>query len=422
MNELDGATARAMSIDGAMPRYIAAPRSGNEVAEILREASDRRLTIGPRGGGTKIEIGNPPRSLDVVLSLRNVNGIIDYTPADMTITVRSGAPLSEIQTELARHNQMLALDPPYGDEATIGGILAVNDSGPRRYGYGTARDVVIGTTVACLDGRLAKAGGKVVKNVTGYDLNKLYVGSLGTLAVLVEASFKLHPRPLSPRTIWADFADPRCALNVTKRLARSPLNPVAMALTDRPDPAVTALPALWYRLLVEFTGSTAALARKVRETLQYCGEAGARDAGECDSEQDVWAPIREHPRTFGTPGGMCLKAAVPAPALADLLEAARALSGDRGILGRELAFAGDGIALLYFDKAESGDHAALTQDLRSRAVALGGSLVVRHAPTAVKKLVDVWGAIPSGLGVMKSLKAAYDPLGLLNPGRFVGGI
>src|SRR2546423_6530015 len=192
LQPLDASAAQALAVDGVVPRFVAAPGSIEELGAVLRTAADQGWAVSPRGGGTKMGLGNPPRALDLVLDTCGLRGLVDYTPADMTVTVRAGTGLADLQAELAVHGQMLALDPPFAEEATIGGILATNDSGPHRLGYGTARDLVIGTRVVGMDGRATKAGGKVVKNVTGYDLNKLYIGSLGTLAGLAQG-------PLRPR-------------------------------------------------------------------------------------------------------------------------------------------------------------------------------------------------------------------------------
>lgn len=429
LSELDGAEARALAVDGVAPRYVTAPRSVDELASVLREATERRWAVAPRGGGSKTGRGNPPRALDVVIEMGGLAGLVEYTPADMTVTVRAGTRLADLQRELAANGQALALDPPFAARATIGGILATNDSGPRRLGYGTARDVVIGTRVAAMDGRVTRAGGNVVKNVTGYDLNKLYIGSLGTLTVLAEVSFKLHPLPGAARTVTAVFRDTADAMKAVSRLLRSPLGPLALALTDAdpgaltPDSgALTPETGSPWRLYVEFTGTASALARKTGDALEFCREAGAQDVVLLDEGEEPWEVWREHPTTYGLPRGLRLKLVVPVTAVAGLIDAARAGAREAGIAGRVLSFASNGIIYAYYGGGTTQAQDGLVRELRRHAGAVGGALVVEESSLALKGIIDVWGDAPSGFGVMKRLKETYDPLGLLNPGRYMGGL
>lgn len=422
LSDLDGAAAWAFAVDGLTPRFVAAPRSAGELAEVLREAAQQGWAVCPRGGGTKMSRGNPPRALDLLLDLRDLSGIVEYTPADMTVTVHAGTPLAVLQADLAAQGQMLALDPPFATRATIGGILAANDSGPRRLGYGTARDVVIGTRVATMDGRVTRAGGKVVKNVTGYDLNKLYIGSLGTLAALAEVSFRLHPLPVRTRTIGAIFGDVESAMSAVAGLTRSPLGPIALALAG--DAAAGDDAGTPAQLYVEFTGGPSALQRKCADALRLCHERGALAAlalPEGDAAA-AWQAAREHPATYGQPEGLRLKAAVSVSAVAGLIGAATKQTRALGLECRWLAFAGNGILYIYLNGGSRESYAACVGAWRGRAVAAGGSLVVEEAPTALKSAIDVWGQPPSGFGLMRRLKQTYDPLGLLNPGRYVGGL
>jgi glycolate oxidase FAD binding subunit len=420
---LDATAAQALAVDGVVPRFVAAPGSIEELGAVLRTAAEQGWAVSPRGAGTKMGLGNPPRALDLMLDLRGLRGLVDYTPADMTVTVRAGTRLADLQAELAVHGQMLALDPPFAEEATIGGILATNDSGPHRLGYGTARDLVIGTRVVGMDGRVTKAGGKVVKNVTGYDLNKLYIGSLGTLAVLAEVSFRLHPLPALARTVWAAFPSAGTAMDAVLRLTRSPLGPVAIMLNDLRGSDMSAGEGRPLRLHVEFTGTPAALARKTDDAQRYCREAGAAETAVLDEGgAAAWTGMREHPRALGTPEGLRLKVAVPVTAVASMLDVVQERARAADLRCWAIAFAGNGIVYVYLDGGTPAPYLSIVHELRGRAVASGGSLVIQECPPALKSLVDVWGEPPSGFGVMKSLKATYDPGHHLNPGRYVGGL
>src|SRR5262249_19957438 len=186
----------------------------------------------PRGGGTRMTLGFPPRAADLVVQTEKLHEVVEYEPADLTVTVQAGMRLSELQERLRAEGQMLALDPAAADRATIGGLIAANASGPLRFMYGTARDLVIGTRVVNADGIVSKAGGRVVKNVAGYDLNKLYVGSLGTVGVIAELSFKLHPLPQAQGALLATFSSADDAASAVSALVRSPLGLAAIELLD----------------------------------------------------------------------------------------------------------------------------------------------------------------------------------------------
>ena len=207
------------AVDGVIPTVVVSPGTVEEVSAVLAACSKADAAVVPWGGGAHMGLGGVPKKVDVVLALGRMNQVIDHEPGDMTSTVQAGMTLSHFQSHLGRHGQFLSLDPPGGSRATIGGILAANASGPRRLRYGTARDLLIGLRVVHADGTVTKGGAKVVKNVTGYDMNKLYVGSLGTLGVIVEATFRLYPIPPVERTWVASFP---AAAKAGEAVARDP--------------------------------------------------------------------------------------------------------------------------------------------------------------------------------------------------------
>src|SRR5579859_8065842 len=189
------AATKADEVAGVAPRAVAEPETEEEVAAVLRFASSEGLVVIPRGGGTQLDYGAPPSRADIILSMARISGVIEHAPHDLTLTVRAGTPLVDLQRALGEARQWLALDSPLAPGATIGGIIATNATGPRRLRYGGVRDQIIGVRVALADGTIARGGGKVVKNVAGYDLPKLYTGALGTLGVILSASFRLYPIP-----------------------------------------------------------------------------------------------------------------------------------------------------------------------------------------------------------------------------------
>ena len=219
-------------VDGVRPSHVCSPSSVDELSAAVRAASQVGAAVIPWGGGTRMTLGFPPRAADLVVQTATLSEIVEYEPADLTVTVQAGMRLANLQARLRAEGQMLALDPAAPDRATIGGLIAANASGPLRLLYGTARDLVIGTRVVNADGVISKAGGRVVKNVAGYDLNKLYVGSLGTVGVIVELSFKLHPLPQAQGMLLATFASAADAAEPIGKLMRSPLGPAAIELLD----------------------------------------------------------------------------------------------------------------------------------------------------------------------------------------------
>src|SRR5512138_323453 len=240
---LAGEPAAVYAVDGEVPEAVVFPGTAEDVSAVLALCREARAAVVPWGGGSSIGLGAPPRRLDVVLGLARLTGVLEHEPADMTSTVRAGTLLADYQRALGKNDQWLALDPAWPDRATIGGLLATNASGPRRCRYGTLRDQLIGLRVAHPDGSVTKAGARVVKNVTGYDLNKLYVGSLGTLGVIVEATFRLYPLPAAEETWLGLFPALARAAEAAMRLLDSPVVPAAVELLD-PGAAAVAGPSV----------------------------------------------------------------------------------------------------------------------------------------------------------------------------------
>jgi glycolate oxidase FAD binding subunit len=222
------------------------PGTGAEVAAALKQASDAKQSLVIRGAGTKEGYGRTPSRIDVILDMQRLNHILAHEHGDMTATIEAGASLRHVNVALALHGQMLPLDPPFADRATIGGLLATNDSGPLRHRYGTPRDLVIGVQLATTDGTLAKAGGQVVKNVAGYDLSKLITGSFGSLAAIVSATFKLTPRPAASKTMRCGVRDGEALSAAVRTVMASQLEPVAFEVRAESAPDV----AQAFRLVV----------------------------------------------------------------------------------------------------------------------------------------------------------------------------
>jgi len=407
-------TATILAIDGIAPASRAAPSSREELAGALQEADAKGLAVAPVGGGTQLHLGMPPARLDLVIDTTRLSRVVEYEPADLTVTAEAGLAFVELQKQLAEQGQFLALDPPAAPGATLGGLIATNASGPLRFAYGTARDLVIGTRVANPDGTVTHAGGRVVKNVAGYDLNKLYIGSLGTLGIIVELSFKLAPIPPATNTIIGRFSSFGAAQGILGAVVHSPLAPLAIELLGARAAAGAALPEA---ALVVFRvgGYPQAVERQVRDLSALLGEHGGQRVDATDSVWDdlsgmfVAAQSRD----------VVVKAAVP------IVESTRSVE----ILERRLAaldpqvwaHAGNGVA---FAACNAPSDPTLLRELRAEVTALGAnaSLVIERCPTALKSALDVWGDPGSSLGLMRAVKAKLDPRHTLNPGRYVGGI
>ncbi len=415
--ELESEQRSALAVDGVEPHLHARPASSAELAEVLRQASAEGLAVSPRGGGSRLGLGNRPSRLDLVVETSALDRAIEYEPADLTVTVEAGMRLSALQELLRAQGQLLALDPPARPESTVGGAVASNASGPLRFQYGTARDLVIGTRVANADGRLTKAGGRVVKNVAGYDLNKLYVGSLGTLGVIVELSFRLNPIPPFDGLVFGHMPDAAAVRALLGAVLHSPLSPLAVELLGAAAAEAVGLPA-GLVVALRAGGYEAAVERQVRDLRALVGRHGGQVV---QAPAATWDAMRQLSLRDGA--DLVVKAAAPiaqATPLVELLE-----RSFRHLKPVVWSHAGNGIAYAACSATDDPSPLAATLgDARTQVVALGGgaSLVVERAPASLKAVFDAWGDAGSGLPLMRALKQQFDPRGTLNPGRFVGGL
>ncbi len=423
------------AVDGQTPTAVCWPESYGEAASALAVANRLGLAVSPRGSGSKLGLGNPPRSCDLVVSTERLNQIVEYAPANLTVTAQAGVRLADLQAHLSSSRQFLPMDPPFASVATLGGILATNSSGPRRLGFGIARDLVIGSRVATTSGMVTRAGGRVVKNVAGYDLNKLYIGSLGTLALFVEIGFKVAPRPAAQTTVIGQFERLDQIAAITRSLRRSPLAPIATDLVNAAAVVELGIPGLpdagqGYLLAVLGAAPGAAVDRQTSSFAQMFQDAGATQIADVVSDfcDEFWAHVAEWPYRDADPHRLRLKLAVPP---GRLTEAVRSAELRRGELGNSIAIgarAGSGIVYLTVLLGESladDDLALIVRgilELRQNCRDLEGSLVVEQCPLQVKERLDVWGDVGSSLPIMRNLKYALDPGGIMNPGRFAGGI
>jgi glycolate oxidase FAD binding subunit len=403
---------------------IVEPSSVSEVSDLLASAHRERQRVSIRGAGTKQGWGEsvPRSTADIVLSTARLNRVIAHRHGDLTATVEAGATLADVNRTLAQHGQWIPVDPPWADRCTIGGVVATNDSGPRRHRFGAPRDLIIGVDIVRADGIVAKAGGIVVKNVAGYDLSRLMTGSFGSLAVIVAATFKLYPLPAASRTVLIDLSDvarrggPACPHRadtwvgpygvVASALLSSQLTPTAIELQVPPS-----------RLLVRFETTASSAQQQAEAVVSMATGAGASaTVAHGDDEEAVWADHQQRP--WNGDGAVVkitlLPTAVPAT-LGWMADAMR--DGEYDVIGR----AGVGVLLARI----GGDverQVRVVNGLRERLLPPSGSVVVVRGSDDLASHIDMWGPLGDGLGVMRAIKHQFDPNGILNPGRGPGGL
>jgi glycolate oxidase FAD binding subunit len=397
------------AVDGAQPSFVAEPGSVEETSELLRFAAEEGLAVSPRGGGTKSSLGNPPRALDLVLSTARMNEVIEHVPGDQVVRVQAGIKLQDLQERLAGSDQMLGLDPVEKDAgATVGGVVAANSSGPRRHRYGTIRDLIIGITVVLSDGTVAKAGGKVVKNVAGYDLSKLFTGSLGTLGVIAECNFRLHPRPETARTVAVVLGSAQAAGEAAQAVLHAQLVPSAVELHWSEDEKHLTVLIEGIEPGVEAQSDTASY------LLRSFGEVRTLTDEEAGSLGPLAPP--------GTENEVAVKISAPPSELTGVLDSALGACSRRGVAPRITGHAGIGVTYVALSGRDEEAHIQIVEELREIWTRRGGSVVVRSAPPAFKERVEAWGPLGSRLELTRRVKQKFDPRGIMNPGRFAGGI
>ena len=426
-NVLSGVECSPYVLEGRTPDAVVFPGSKEEIATLLVLAGEEGVPVMPSGGGTKLGIGAPPGRVGLMLGLRRLQRLVEHEPGDLTATVEAGMTLGALQAELNKRGQWLSLDPPWADRATMGGILASNASGPRRHLYGTARDLLLGLTVVMADGSVVRGGGKVVKNVAGYDLPKLYIGSFGTLGVIVEATVKLRPRPDADRLVIARFHHLKDAGGAAHAVMASDLIPAALELVD--GEALRALAAGGdggAALLIGVDGIPEQVEWQCAEVGRLLASLGVVDTRVLDgaARDEVWRALGEIGRSaFGDVAALMKWGVLPSQ-LAEALEQGAAIAQKNGLRAALTAHAGVGIAtaVLSGDRADVNAVVATLTEWRAMVVGAGGHALVEWAPLAVKERIAVWDAPGPAARIMKGIKERLDPRGILNPGRFVGGI
>jgi glycolate oxidase FAD binding subunit len=427
-NVLTGVELSPYVVEGRTPDVAVFPGSVEEISSVIALAAEAGLPVTPWGGGTAASVGMPLARAGLVLGLRRLNRLLEHEPGDLTSTVEAGMTVGELQAALRGRGQWLSLDPADAERATIGGVLATDASGPRRHLYGTARDLLIGVKVVTAEGAVVKGGGKVVKNVAGYDLPKLFIGSYGTLGVVVEATFKLRPLPEEERLIRVGFDRLKDAGAAVKAVMASDLIPNAIELLDAvaafgtgAPPVPTAAGAV---LVVGFDGLEEQVDWQCAELTRLAGACGGREAKPL--EATVWPRLAMAARAAFPVAAAVMAFGVLPTQVAELMEQGSGVARARGLGTAWAARAGVGVvsaALSVGDAApEPASIAAVLAEWREMAHAGGGHATLEWAPLAVKSQFPVWDDPGAAGRIMRRIKAELDPKNVLNPGRFVAGI
>jgi glycolate dehydrogenase FAD-binding subunit len=426
---LTGIDCSPFLVDGRTPEAVVFPGSKEEVAAVMTLAAEAEIPVIPWGGGTKMGIGAPRSRPGLILSLRRLDRVLEHEPGDLTATAQAGISLAAFQVALGARGQWLSLDPPHADRATLGGILATGAAGPRRHLYGTARDLLIGLTLVLADGAVVRGGGKVVKNVAGYDLPKLAIGSLGTLGIIVDATFKLRPRPELDRLAVIGFERLKDAGQAARAVMSSDIIPSAVELLDWEalgalTGAKVAVPTDGGALVVGVDGTREQVEWQCMELSRLVGGLGATATRALDGAErdEAWRVVAGLSRgAFPGPAAV-MKLGVLPTQVAEVMAQGAAAAQRSGLRAAFAAHAGVGIvsAALAGEAAEAGAVVAVLGEWRAMAAGAGGHALLEWAPLAVKERMPVWDPPGPAHRFMRRIKEQLDPLGILNPGRFPG--
>ncbi|MEW6738250.1 MAG: FAD-binding oxidoreductase [Acidobacteriota bacterium] len=414
---------------GVAPLPVVRVRTLEQLAEVVRFAAKEKLALLPVGGGTKLEIGNLPRQADLFLSTSLMDLVLAHEAADLTTTVQAGCTLERLQETISQQGQFLPIDAPYSRRATIGGVVATASHGSLRFSLGTPRDWLIGIKVVNADGKITKAGGKVVKNVAGYDLMKLYTGSFGTLAVIAELNFKLRPRPAADATLIGVFNDRGSLFQAVARLTESQLLPAALDLISAgalascfPEANIGQAD---YPLAARFLGSPEAVAAQCQYLLELWGKLAREVISITTSSAQSWRRVVDFPEQYQHQ--ICLRIAV----LPTQLQAMLALiEQELAPLAKQWQMIAqmNGIVRVFLTVEEEFSQLELTRwqravaTLRAFCVVEKGAVVIERAPLEMKRQIDAWGDPPAAVALMRTIKDRLDPINIFNPGRFVAGL
>jgi glycolate oxidase FAD binding subunit len=406
--------ARAVQPDSPI-ECLVYPKTQAELAEVIVCAAANRWRILVCGSGSKLHWGGLAAGVQVVLSTAHLDRLIEHATGDLTVTAEAGMRVADLQSSLAQAGQFLAIDPTYAKSATLGGVVATADTGCLRQRYGSVRDMLIGISIVRTDGQVAKAGGRVVKNVAGYDLMKLFTGSYGTLGAIGQVTFRIYPVPPASHTIGLTGAVEQIGA-VTATLLASELSPVAIELLA-PVTATGLGLGQGMGLLVRFQSITVSAEQQAAQLLEI---GQTLDLHPTDwtaaNESDLWQRLREPMDCYSQDPQITCKIGVFPSKAAALLHQVTTLTAE---LKMGSIHASSGLGVLQFSTSLP---TPVLMQIRELCQSLGGFLTILEAPLELKQTLDVWGYAGNGLELMQKLKQQFDPENLFSPQRFVGGI
>lgn len=392
-------------VDGITPRLVVTPESSEQIGAALHHCSAARATVVPWGGGTAMSLGNPPRQLDVVMNLGKLNRVVEHDADNLTVSAQCGVTLAALRSVLYPAKQFLPIDGPFPERATIGGIAAANLNGPRRSSYGSVRDLVIGLKVSLAGGESIKAGGKVVKNVAGYDMCKLFVGSLGTLGIITEVTLRLAPIAESAATFIVHGTRTQVR-GFIDELSRSALLPAAIFLLGEKTQGD-------WRVAIWCEGFAQGVERHLRDLQAMAGRGKLiYEVAGPENHNALWNKLRDFPFE---PHRIVYRITVPRSAISDFINRAQAWDVTEIVSDTSMGTIWLGLPV---------DRTAIAQfaEMESAACQAGGHAILFSAPGSLKTGINVWGKSPETLSLMREIKRGFDPNGLLNPGRFLSAI
>ncbi len=427
---------KACAIDGKRPQAIISPGTIGEVSKVVAYASEQSLTILPMGNGTKRGMGGIPKKMDIVLSTLRLNRITDCDCDNLTLSAEGGITLGEVQNRLAQEGRgyFLPLDPPFTEKATLGGIVATNSSGPRRLLYGTARDLVIGTKAVFPDGDIIASGGKTVKNVSGYDMCKLLIGSYGTLGILCEITFKLLPLPERGVTLLLPFVRLEEAVKFGREILQSQYLPSSIEILNEMAVKKIKPPIAQqgnYLVAIGLEGVAESIERQVSEIGERAKKNSALEIAVLASEThpSFWKAIRDFSEGLVEEGlnFISFKSNFLISRCGEVMDSYEKIAKESGVDCGLICHSGNGVLYSYVFagkgvRSKKESLLNLIREFSSVAVKNEGHLIVESCPPDIKKRIDVWGEPRGEYEIMRRLKKEIDPKGILNPGRFVGGI
>ena len=416
----DAGALTGFAIDGVRPGMWVLPGSVEEVAAIVRAANERRASLTVTGGFTKQSMGNVPERVDVLLRTDRLNRVLHFDPGDLTIGVEAGCKLGDVGKHVSENRLLLPLDPAKAQQATVGGTLATAAFGPLKHGFGGVREYCIGVSFVTGDGRIAKAGGRVVKNVAGYDVMKLMIGSQGTLGVITSANFKLFPAPRQTATFVTEFSNCKEAGEFCGFVRRSPLSPISLEIVSPRAHEYVGDSGERWAVAVRAAGPDAVLGRYRRE---LSGSTKRELAGE--EEGRFWGGVREFAETVASrhQNAMLMEMHFRFSVVAEMLRAVEQAATDHNFLFASVGRAG--VASLVVALAPlSVDPPAVTQYANAaaairKAMPKDGVAVVARCPREAKAYFSVWGESSNDMEAMRVVKKALDPNGVMNRGRFL---